>query len=151
MSETAGPAAPPPPAAPRRRAWVTVVLCLVIFGGGLAVGAGGSVLWVVRHVRDAVQHPELAPRRVAERLQRRMDLDDATTLRVEAAIQRVEPDMLEARADFLDRIDPLLEQIEADVAKVLPSDKLDEWHRQFRRFRDDWVPRPERPRRQKNR
>ena len=149
MSEASALAAPAP--APRRRTWITVVLCLVIFGGGLAVGAGGTVLWVVRHVRDAVQHPELAPHRVAERLQRRMDLDEATTLRVEAAIERVQPDMLETRADFLDRIDPLLEQIEADVANVLPPDKLDEWHHQFRRFRDDWVPRPERPRRQKNR
>ena len=149
MSETPAAPAPLAPAAPRRRTWITVLLCLLIFGGGLAVGAGGTVLWVVRHVRDAVQHPELAPHRVAERLQRRMDLDEATTLRVEAAIERVEPDMLEARADFLDRMDPLLEQIEADVANVLPKDKLDEWHRQFRRFRDDWVPRPERPRRPK--
>ena len=136
-----------PSPAPRRRTWLTVILCVLIFGGGLAVGAGGTVLWVVRHVRDAVQHPELAPHRVAERLQRRLDLDDATTDRVQAAIERVEPDLLEARADFVDRIDPLLDQIDNDVASVLPPDKLDEWHHQFRRFRDDWVPRPDRPRR----
>jgi hypothetical protein len=146
MSETQQ-APSPPPAAPRRRTWLTVMLCVVIFGGGLAVGAGGTVLWVVRNVREAVQHPEQAPHRVAQRLQRRMDLDGATTARVEQALERIEPDMLEARADFLDRMDPLLERIEADVAAELPRDRLDEWHRQFRKFRDDWVPRPERPRR----
>jgi hypothetical protein len=140
-----------PGSAPRRRTWLTLVLCLVIFGGGLAVGAGGTVLWVVRHVRDAVQHPELAPHRVAARLQRRMDLDEATTARVEEALERSEPEMLEARADFLERIDPLLERIEADVAAVLPADKLDDWHHQFRRFRDDWVPRPERGHRTRGR
>ena len=141
------PAPPAPATAPRRRAWITIVLCLVIFGGGLAVGAGGTVLWVVRNVRDAVQHPELAPHRVAQRLQRRMDLDEGTTPRVEEAIERIQPELLEARGDFLERMDPLLERVEAEVAEVLPGDKLDEWHRQFRRFRDDWVPRPERPRR----
>jgi len=143
-TDAAADLAPPPR---RRRTWLTVLLCLLIFGGGLAVGGGATALWVVRHVRDAVQHPEAAPHRLAERLQRKLDLDDQQAAQVEDAIQLHHAELLEARADFLERIEPILDRVDEDVASVLPASRIAEWRRQFRRFRDDWIPRPERPRR----
>ncbi len=152
MSDTAASAPHPVPAAPpRRRRWLTLLLCLLIFGGGTVVGAAAAARYVAARIHEAVLHPEDAPRRVADRMRRRIDLDDAQAVRVEAAITKGHAELLEARADFLERAAPILDRIEEDVAGELPAEKAHAWRDEFRRQRDIWVPRFERLRRLKNR
>jgi hypothetical protein len=146
MSDAAALAAPP-----RRRRWLTVLLCLLIFGGGSVVGAVAAVRFVTARVHEAILHPEQAPHRVAERLSRRIDLDEAQTARVEAAITAGHAELLDARADFLEQAAPILDRIEDDVAHELPPDKAAVWRDEFRRQRDDWMPRFDRLLRLKNR
>jgi len=129
------------PAAPRRRTWLTLLLCTLVFGGGAGVGAGAAVAYVGGKVRDAVQHPEDAPARIAQRLQRRLDLDDAQATRVQAALARHHGELLDARADFLERSAPILDRMEDDVAAELPAAQAEGWRGQFRRLRDEWSPR----------
>lgn len=143
--------AEPLPAPPRRRTWLTLLLCLLVFGGGAVVGAGAAVTWVGRQVRDAARHPEDAPGRIARRMQSRLDLDDAQAARVEAALARHHAELLEARADFIERAAPILDRMEADVAAELPAEKAGDWRGQFRRLRDDWAPPFERQRERRNR
>jgi len=139
MSETALPAAPPP-----RRGWLTFVLWLLIFGGGAVVGAGATALFVGSRVREAILHPEAAPHRIAERLRRRLDLTDEQAGRIEQRITELQGRILEARSDFLDRVDPVLDQIEEAIAAELPADKVREFRERFDEVRDEWVARPER-------
>ncbi len=137
-------------APPHRRTRVTLLLCALIFGGGAVVGAGAAAVWVGRQVREAVQHPEDAPRRIVQRLQRKLDLDDMQAARVEAALARRHAELLDARADFLERTAPILDQMEDDVAAELPVEKAAGFRGQFRRLRDEWTPRLERLRPRRN-
>jgi len=143
--------AAPASAPPRRRTWLTLLLCTLVFGGGAVVGAGAAVAYVGGKVRDAVQHPEDAPLRIAQRLQRRLDLDDAQAARVQAALARHHGALLDARADFLERSAPILDLMERDVAAELPAEQAAGWRSQFRRLRDEWSPRLERLRERRNR
>jgi hypothetical protein len=152
MSDTSLHAPPAPPAAPpRRRRWITVLLCLAIFGGGSVVGASAAARYVAARLHEATLHPEDAPQRIARRVQRRLDLDDAEALRVEAAIARAHGELLEARAEFVERIGPVLDRIEDDVASELPAGKAVLWREDFRRQRAEWMPRLDRPLRLRNR
>ena len=143
MSDTALPAAPPP----RRRVLITVLLCLLIFGGGAVVGAGATALFVGSRVRDAVMHPETAPHRIAERLRRRLDLSDAEAGRIEQRITELHGQILAARGDFLDRIEPILDEIEDAITMELPSAKRGLFHEHFAAVRDEWLPPPAKKRR----
>lgn len=138
------------PAPPRRRTWVTLLLCALIFGGGAVVGAGAAAAWVGRQVLEALQHPEDAPHRIAQRLQRKLDLDDAEATRVEATLARRHAELLDARALFLEQAAPILDRMEADVAAELPAAKAAGFRGQFRRLRDEWTPRPEHFRARRN-
>ncbi len=138
------------PAPPRRRTWVTLLMCALIFGGGAVTGAGAAVVWVGRQVLAAVQHPEDAPHRIVQRLQRKLDLDDAEAARVEAAMARRHAELLDARAQFLEQAGPILDQMEADVAAELPAAKAAGFRSQFRRLRDEWTPRLEHLRARRN-
>jgi len=138
VSDTAPPAAAPP----RRRGWVTLLLCLLIFGGGGVVGAGATALVLGSRVRDAVMHPEAAPHRIAERLRRKLDLTDDQAGRIEQRITELHTQILAARGDFLDRIEPILDEIEDAITLELPSSKRDLFHERFAEVRDEWLPRP---------
>jgi len=130
----------PADAPPRRRGWVTVLLCLLIFGGGAVVGAGATALIVGSRVRDAILHPEAAPHRIAERLRRRLDLSDEQAGRIEQKITALHEQILAARSDFFERIEPVLDQIETSVAEELPPAKARQFHERFDEVRDEWVP-----------
>jgi hypothetical protein len=143
--------APPgaPPGAPRRR-WLTVLLCSAIFLAGGVVGGGVTAVAVVRRAQDAILHPEDAPRRIALRLQRRLDLEPGQTRAVEHIIARHQAALLDVRAQMLDRAAPDLDLLEVDVASVLKPAQVERWRRHYRELRDDWAPRfPRRPPRDK--
>ncbi len=130
------PAAPPPR---RRSPWLTVLLCLAIFLGGGVVGAGVTVIHLVRTARAALLHPEQAPERIARRMQKRLDLSDDQTARIETILRRRQVQLLKARAEMLDRAGPELDGLEADVAGALSPGQAARWREQFRRLRGDWL------------
>src|SRR5262249_1597433 len=126
------------PAAPARRSgWLTFVLWLLIFGGGAVVGAGATALFVGSRVREALLHPEAAPHRIAERLRRRLDLTDEQAGRIEQRITELHGKILQARADFVERVDPVLDQIEEAIAAELPAEKVAEFREKFDDVRDE--------------
>jgi hypothetical protein len=131
---------------PPRRRWLTVLLCSVIFLAGGVVGGSLTAALLVRRAQAAIQHPEEAPRRFAQRLQRRLDLDAAQTARVESIFSRHQRTLLDARALMLSQAEPELAGLEEDIAMVLRPQQAESWRHQYRRLREEWLPRaPRRP------
>ena len=141
MSAAETPAPPGPPGAlpaPRRkRAWLTVLLCLAIFVAGGVVGAGITVIHVYRTVLSALQHPERTPERIARRMQKRLDLTDEQTGRIEEILRRRQKPMLEARRELLERNAPELDALEDEVAAELTPGQALHWREHFRQMRRD--------------
>ncbi len=141
MNDRTRQAVPAPPDATRpRRIWLTVLLCSLIFLGGGVVGAGITVMRVGRQARDAIQHPDLLPERVAHRLKSRLDLTDDQTRRVEQIVRRRYARILKARNDLMQDIGPEIDAIEREIQPILGPDQTVRFKERFDTFREDWLP-----------
>lgn len=156
MSETQAapttPSAAPPPAQPampqpqqpprRSRRWLTVLLCVLIFLAGGVAGVGAMAVHTTRRFKEAVRHPEVIPERIVARLRRPLDLDRQQELQIKAILARRQANLLEARAEAMQRARPDFDGIESDIAAILRPEQVDAWHKLYKKFRDDWVPEP---------
>jgi len=124
-----------------RRTWLTVLLCTLIFLGGGVVGAGITIMQVGRQAKDAIQHPDLLPERVAHRLKGRLDLTDDQTRRVEQIVRRRYARILKARDDLLQNVGPEIDAIEREIIPLLAPEQTRRFKERFDTFRDDWLPR----------
>jgi hypothetical protein len=131
-------------APPRKCRWRSIVhssilaVVLLLCGGG--IGAGVTLLMVVRHAKFVIHHPEVFPPHAAARLRHLLDLSDDQTAQVESilrerqkAIQKIHQ---RCRPDFLAEIDG----IENDIAAVLKPDQAKEWRAWMEEKRRTWLP-----------
>ena len=132
---------PMPPVPARRKRWITVLLSALIFLGGGVVGAGIAAVHLSRQAREALQHPELAPKRIAARLERRLDLDADQAARVEQVVSDHQQRLMDVRGDFLEAAQPEFDALERDIAAVLTPEQSLAFERQVRGLRDEWLPR----------
>jgi len=148
-TDSAPAAAPGPasaaPAAPSRlrprRTWFTVLLCLVIFFAGGVVGVGGTLLRIGHQTREALRNPARIPHRIALNLQSRLDLSEDQTARVETIVKRRQARLLAAREQLMDDVDPVMDDLEADIAQVLRPEQARQFRERFRQLREEWLPR----------
>lgn len=125
---------------PARRRWPTVALALAIFAAGAVCGAGAAVLVIVNRVQHAIHHPESAPARLANLLQRRLDLDDDQRAKVETLIAARQQEIAAVRRRFQPEIEGQLDQFRSDVDAILTETQRDAWHAAFETFRTRWLP-----------
>jgi hypothetical protein len=128
-----------PPTRPRRR-WLRIVLWLVIFGSGLLVGTGLTLIAVRRGVLQAIHHPEQMPTNVSRRLQRTLDLDDQQTQQVREILRRRQVDLEQIRVRYQPEIEEQLDLIRAEIGEVLDDQQRNAWYRIFDNKRRIWIP-----------
>ncbi len=127
--------------APTRSVWPIVLLCAVIFLAGGIVGAGLAVYSVIDGAKQALQNPEEMPRRIARRMQRRLDLTDTQAERVRAIVETHQADLLGLRATALEGADPILDTMRDEIATELGPAGADGFLQHWGRMRDEWAPR----------
>ncbi len=130
------------PAMPRpwHKPWVTVFLALVIFLTGLAAGAGLTVIAIINRVQFAIHHPKETGQRVARRLKRVLDLDDAQAEKVSTIVAEQQEKLLAIRRDVQPRVVGEIDETYRRISEVLNAKQKQEWERTFTRLKTKWVP-----------
>lgn len=123
-----------------RRKWLTLLLGILIFGAGLACGAGLMIVVTVHRLQYAIHHPEDAPARVAATLKRRLGLDDKQRAQVEAIVAKRQVDLAAIRREFQPKVMETLEQVRNEISGVLSETQREHWIKLFDEVRDRWLP-----------
>jgi hypothetical protein len=135
------PSAAAPIGARPRRPWITVLLCALIFLGGGVTGASVAVLHVGHRAKEAIEHPDLLPQRIAHRLKGRLELTDDQTRRVEQIVRRRYQRILSARDNLLQNIGPEFDAIEREILPLLAPEQAGRLKERFQSFREECLPR----------
>ena len=130
------------PAPKKRRRWLSILLGFLILIAGFALGSGVTVVAMYRHVIHAIQHPEDAPRRISQRMQRRLGLTDDQTAKVRAIIAKRQKGLRMIYRRAWPQLDRELNLIESEVTEVLNDRQAAKWRKRFQKTRNDWIPAP---------
>lgn len=126
---------------PRRKRWRAILFGAIILLGGIAIGAGGTVIVLHRALTYAIHHPEVAPERVSERIRRKFDLSQGQTARVKSIIAARQKNLQALRRQWQPHAEKELDGIREDVASILEPDKARRWRERFDALRGQWIPR----------
>lgn len=128
------------PIAPRRRRWVSILISLVLLGSGAILGAGVTVLVIVRQVQYRIHHPEQFPRLMANRMSRRLDLNADQHTQVERILREHQRALMTLRQQMQPRLEAELDAIRSDIAGVLNANQREEFEDWLSRLRRNWIP-----------
>jgi hypothetical protein len=138
MSETT----PTHPRRVKRRTWHVVILCFVVFGCGMVVGGGLTVMAIAKHARERIEHPELRTQRALRHIARKLDLDDAQTEQLRPILDSAMGRFDALHREVMPRLEVEMDQLEADIAAALPPDKAQQWRDHFNHLREQWIAKP---------
>ncbi len=124
---------------PKRKRWRAVLLGLIILICGFAMGSGVTVI-VVRKMAHIIHTPGEAPKRITERMRRKLDLTDAQAAKVQAILTEREKALLGIFREIQPRLRKELERTREDVAAVLDSEQAKKWRERFDYLQNKWVP-----------
>ncbi|AFM25007.1 hypothetical protein [Desulfomonile tiedjei] len=124
---------------PKRRRWRVVLLGIIILVCGVAIGAGGTVV-IMRHtVLHAIQHPEEAPQRIADRVRKKLGISDEKAVRIEEILSERQKKIQALRRQVQPQIDDELNQAREEVAALLNPEQAAKWRERFDKLRM-WFP-----------
>ena len=127
--------------APARRCrWGSFLLALVILLCGVAIGAGATVLLMIKHVQQVIHHPEIFPAHLASRLQSKLDLSDQQTAQVEGILRSRQAAIQKIRVRFQPEFKADLDGLEKDIAGVLNPEQAEEWRKWVQEKRRTGLP-----------
>ncbi len=126
----------------KRRRWLSVLLGILILVCGFVLGSGVTVVVVYRHVVHAIHHPEDAPRRISQRMQRRFGLTDDQTARVRKILAKRQKGRRSIYRNTWPKLDQELNRIESEVTEVLDDKQASKWRKRFKIMRNKWIPAP---------
>lgn len=130
----------PLPARPKR--WRIVLLGIAILMLGALIGSGVTVIVIKKMVLHAISHPEKASARIANRIQRKLDLSAEQAAQVRSIIAERQKALQAIRREVQPRVEKELNGLRDDVAALLEPDKARRWRERFDRLKRSWVPAP---------
>jgi hypothetical protein len=134
-------ARPPTASPPRpRRRWLRWLLWLIVFGSGFVVGAGLTLIGVREGLLESIHHPETMPKRVAQRLQRPLELSPEQMRRIEQIVAERQQILLQIRVRVQPEVEAELDVIQREIAKVLDEKQRVKWEQLFQDLRRTWLP-----------
>lgn len=122
------------------RRGATWLFAAVIFLGGCGVGAGLTYLRIGRVLQERVFSPDDLPERMARRVTRELDLTDKEEKRLVKIFTRRIESLAAAREESMARIEPELDELDAEVAEVLGPEKAEKWDKTLKKKRKRWGP-----------
>ena len=133
-------ASAPPKRPARRPFWWRLLLSLGLLLSGAAIGAGLTVLVLVRGVQFRIQHPELFAARATARLQRFLDLNDEQARQVEQIFGRHQEEIQDIRREYQPRLERQVDDIRSEVSAVLTPQQAGKWEFWLDQKRRLWLP-----------
>jgi Spy/CpxP family protein refolding chaperone len=130
----------PAPRPVKRRNWLIALLMAVVFLSGIICGGGATAVFMVRRVRQAVQHPEERPGRNLGWIARRLDLTPEQRREVHEIIQRHNKETQRLRESVMPRVRAEMKSLEEEIAAVLTPEQERQWRELAARARRDWMP-----------
>ncbi|MEW6355595.1 MAG: hypothetical protein AB1696_04660 [Planctomycetota bacterium] len=124
----------------RRRTVLMVLLGGVILLSGIVIGSGLTLLWLQHTLLYMVHHPEGAPKTISLHLQRKLNLTDEQTRRVEAILRERQKDTQALRREVQPRVEEQLAKARDEVAAVLTSEQAKKWNAYFDAMQEKWLP-----------
>ena len=76
------------PVRPRRRIWLAIVLGAVILVCGIAIGSGGTIIWIRHKMEQFLRGPDQMRAKLVARVRSQLNLTDEQAARVEARAWR---------------------------------------------------------------
>jgi len=128
-----------PTAPPRRRIPVYVQSFLFLLCG-LVIGSGATVLLIRGAVQRMVEHPDLLPERVLQRMDSQLDLDDGQRAAIEAIVAERVAAFRAIRARVRPEIQAEFDSLREEVSEVLTPEQRKEWEARFDAIRARWQP-----------
>jgi hypothetical protein len=129
---------------PRQRRWRSILhsclLSMVLLVCGAGIGAGLTLVIVVRHAKYAIHHPEIFPSHAAARLRHLLDLSDQQTAQVESILRERQKAIQKIHQRVRPEFEAQLAGIEKDIAAVLKPDQAKEWRAWMEEKRRTWLP-----------
>jgi len=112
----------------RGRFWVGMVLGALILVCGMAIGSGGTVLWIGHRMKQLEHGPERMPIELAERVRTSLELSDEQAGRVAGILRRRHEALMKLHRDTLKGE---LDALRAEVASVLTPEQAKRWNDDF--------------------
>ena len=116
-----------------------VVLGLLILLCGMVIGSGLTLKILWDRVLYASEHPGQAPRRITERLQKRLDLTDAQAQAVRAVSTRRYMALESIRREIRPQVEAEFETLRAEVEAVLDEEQGRRWNEMYRAMQERWL------------
>ena len=125
------------PAPPRKRRLRTIALGLVILICGGLLGSGITLV-VVRKAMEVIQTPGEAPKRIAERMRRKLDLSPDQTSRVLTILEKREQCLRSILREIEPKIEDELLKTREQVSAVLEPEQAEKWRKRFDALHERW-------------
>ena len=128
---------------PRKRHWRIALLMVLIFLAGGVLGVAGTVIYTIRHLQEIGQHPERAPQRITDRMQRKLDLTDAQAEAVREILERRQHELMAIRREIHPRVKAIMDASRDEISEVLTDEQRAEWQEMYERFGERWMGPPD--------
>jgi hypothetical protein len=130
---TSRPDPAPDAASPRRRRRVLVMVAfgMVILISGIAIGSGGTVIWMHHRMMRAFHDPDRMEAELAARIRSELDLTDEQTARVEQVLKERRKAMDKLHEEMSPKFEAERERLRTEVAAVLNSEQARKWNEDF--------------------
>lgn len=125
---------------PPRRLSVRIVLWILIFGSGMVVGVGLTLIAVRQGALNAIHHPELMPAKISQRLERPLRLTSEQRQQVEQILVERQLRLADIRRRFQPELEAELDVIHEQIGEVLDAQQKERWDRYFEHARQTWLP-----------
>ena len=108
-------------------AWVQVIVLLLVFAGGMGVGAVGASRYVLTRMQHYRTHPEVLPTEITDTLTSRLRLTEGQSQKVLAVISKRHGRIEEIRQTSSPEIHSEFDLLEKEVAAVLNETQKQRW------------------------
>lgn len=133
-------AMPVPPPPPPRRRWLTILLMLVILAAGIAIGAGGSIMYTDYQSRYYRSRPDRMAQRVLDRLDKELDFSAEQARRIRPIVDDWWTGWQDARRQTADVFTPHLDRVDQRIRPLLDERQRAKWEAYIGPFRRQYVP-----------
>jgi Spy/CpxP family protein refolding chaperone len=110
---------------PKRRVWLATALGAVILICGMAIGSGGTILWIRHKMEQFRRGPNQMHVELADRVRVQLNLTDDQTKRIEEILKKRHEALMKLHRETFKSE---LEGMRAEVATVLTPEQAKKWN-----------------------
>ena len=117
-----------------------VLLWTLIFGSGMVVGVGSTLITVRQGALQRIHHPEQMPAMIANRLRRPLGLSPEQQSQIEQILNERQVVLQDIRRRFQPELEAELDVVYQRIGEVLDPQQCEKWDKYFEHARRTWLP-----------